>query len=292
MARAVAIAPREIAASASWTHIRFICLGSLSSSPILIVTLIMAWHTKGKLVFSDCSASLSHMSRSAATPFAARESLARVRMISTVFSLPWVSSSLAAVTQIRGSVGTCLRASFNTFFASWYGLNFANASHMSTDVGAHSTARLNIIRASSLFSRLIASFHNFTELGMNSRAFRKILALIGFSVSRREASSHSFTEWGRAFTAFAITALAVAGFSRRAASTQTSSFVGHCLQPWAIRCRAVGIFPATSSNRAAAIHPGPCLGLLRTTDFSRVRAFLMSLTSASDCTFSAFKSVR
>mmetsp|Transcript_96068 Transcript_96068/g.256702 ORF Transcript_96068/g.256702 Transcript_96068/m.256702 type:complete len:293 (-) Transcript_96068:336-1214(-) len=292
MARAVAMAPREIAASASWTHMRFICFGSLSSNPILIVTLMIAWQTRGKLVFSDCSASFSHMSRSAATPFAANESLARARMTSTVRSLPWVSSSLAAVTQIRGSVGTCLRASLSTFFASWYGLNFASASHISTEVGAHSTARLNMIRASSLFSRLMASFHSFTELGMNSRALRRIFALIGFSVSRRAASSQSFTEWGRAFTALAITAFAVAGFSRRAASTHTSSFVGHCLHPWAIKCRAVGIFPATSSSRAAASHPGPCLGLLRITDRSSVRAFLISRTSASLCTFSAFKSVR
>lgn len=37
----------------------------------------------------------------------------------------------------------------------------------------------------------------------------------------------------------------------------------------------------SSSSRAAAIQPGPCLGLVWITDFSSSRAFLMSLISAS-----------
>mmetsp|Transcript_87491 Transcript_87491/g.242697 ORF Transcript_87491/g.242697 Transcript_87491/m.242697 type:complete len:233 (+) Transcript_87491:2263-2961(+) len=232
------------------------------------------------------------MSRSGVTPLAASESMARVRISSTIFSLPCVSSSLAAVTQMTGLVGMCLRASFSTRCASLYEDNFARASHISTLWGTHSTARLSITRASTSSSRLTASFHRRTELGMNSKAFRSTRALACTSCSRFAASIQSRTLCGKDLTAFATTAFALWGFSKRAASSQTSSLFGQCLQPCAISWRADWTFPATSSSRAAAIQPGPCLGFDVITLFSSVRAFLMSLMSASDCTCRAFKSVR
>mmetsp|Transcript_36360 Transcript_36360/g.79266 ORF Transcript_36360/g.79266 Transcript_36360/m.79266 type:complete len:286 (-) Transcript_36360:1072-1929(-) len=279
------------AASASWIQFCFMPLTS-SSTPTLIVTFTMAWHALMKPVFSASSACLSHMSRSGVTPLAASESMARVRMSSTIFSLPCVSSSLAAVTQMTGLVGMCLRASFSTFWASLYDESFERASHISTLWGTHSTARLSMTRASISSSRETASFHRRTELGMNSRALRRTRAFAWTSCSRLAASIQRRTLWGSDFTALATTAFAFWGFSRRAASSQTSSLFGQCLQPCAISWRADCTLPATSSRRAAAIQPGPCLGLLVITLFSSVRAFLMSLISASDCTCSAFRSVR
>ena len=56
--------------------------------------------------------------------------------------------------------------------------------------------------------------------------------------------------------------------------------------------RACAVFPAASSTRADAIQPGPCLGLVSRTDFSRRRALLMSPTSAADAIFVAERLVR
>mmetsp|Transcript_32518 Transcript_32518/g.98301 ORF Transcript_32518/g.98301 Transcript_32518/m.98301 type:complete len:286 (+) Transcript_32518:448-1305(+) len=280
-----------IAASASWIQFCFMPLTS-SSTPTLIVTLTMAWHVLMKPVFSASSACFNHMSRSGVTPLAAKESIARVRINSTIFSLPCVSSSFDAVTQMTGLVGMCFRASLSTFCASLYEDNFARASHISTLWGTHSTARLSMTLASTSSSKLTASFHKRTELGMNSRAFRNTRAFAWTSCSRFAASIQRRTLWGNDLTALATTAFALCGFSSRAASSHTSSLFGQCLHPWAINWRADCTLPATSSRREAAIHPGPCLGLLVITDFNKVRAFLMSLMSASDCTCKAFKSVK
>mmetsp|Transcript_92524 Transcript_92524/g.293430 ORF Transcript_92524/g.293430 Transcript_92524/m.293430 type:complete len:292 (+) Transcript_92524:1433-2308(+) len=291
MARATSMEFLLTAASASCTQFCFMPFTS-SSTPTLIVTFTMAWHVLMKPVFSASSACFSHMSRSGVTPLAASESMARVKISSTIFSFPCVSSSFAAVTQMTGLVGMCFRASFSTRCASLYEDSFAKASHISTLCGTHSTARLSMTRASASSSKLTASFHRRTELGMNSRALRSTRALACTSCSRLAASIHRRTLCGRDFTALATTALALCGFSRRAASSQTSSLLGQCLQPCAMSWRADCTLPATSSSRAAAIQPGPCLGFDVITLFSSVRAFLMSLMSASDCTCRALRSVR
>ena len=57
-----------------------------------------------------------------------------------------------------------------------YVSNLANANHMLTEVGTHSTARLNIMRASSSSSsNEIAASHNLTEFGIVSNARRRTI---------------------------------------------------------------------------------------------------------------------
>ncbi|GIX62894.1 G-patch domain-containing protein [Babesia caballi] len=210
----------------------------------------------------------------------------------TMCTLPLDSSSLAAVIQISGLVGSCFRASFSTFCASWYGQSRASASHRSTESVTHSTARFSITYALDSSSSEIASFHSRTELGMNSSAFRRIRRLSLTLVARLAASTHTLTDLGTILTALASTACTYSGFSRRAASSHTSSRSPHFSHASAMISRAFAIFPASSSTRAAAIHPDACVGFVAITDLSSVRAFLMSATSLSLLMFIDSRSVR
>lgn len=60
-------------------------------------------------------------------------------------------------------------------------------------------------------------------------------------------------------------------------STHTSSFLEQTSHPLIIMFRAICIRPVTSSNLAAATHPGAWFGLVVITDFNNRRAFLTSL---------------
>mmetsp|Transcript_30356 Transcript_30356/g.116410 ORF Transcript_30356/g.116410 Transcript_30356/m.116410 type:complete len:202 (-) Transcript_30356:571-1176(-) len=117
---------------------------------------------------------------------------------------------------------------------------------------------------------------------MISNAFRSTRRLASVASSRADACSQILTLFGMCLTAEARTVFACSGGWRRTASSQTSSDVGHILQPWAISFLAACILPANSSNRAAAIQPGPCFGLVLVTDLSRCRSFLISPTSVSE----------
>ena len=56
--------------------------------------------------------------------------------------------------------------------------------------------------------------------------------------------------------------------------------------------RACNVFPAASSTRADAIHPGPCFGLVSRTDLSNSRALVISPTSAVVATLVLLKLVK
>mmetsp|Transcript_33225 Transcript_33225/g.59484 ORF Transcript_33225/g.59484 Transcript_33225/m.59484 type:complete len:229 (-) Transcript_33225:991-1677(-) len=226
------------------------------------------------------------------TPWFRSDLMARVTILSTIFSLPFASSSLAAVIQMAGSVGTASRALFRTFLAFSYVSSRASASHSSTCCGQHSTARLSRMRASSSDASSTAAFQRRTLVGMRSSAFRSTRARAASSASNRDACTQSLTLLGSAATPRASTALAFSGVCSREHSSQTSSLVGQRSTPCWISDRAVDSLPASSSNRAAAIHPGPCFGLVPITDLSSRRAFLMSLISASEVIFMLFRSVR
>ncbi len=94
-------------------------------------------------------------------------------IFATISVFPLASSSLAAVIQMRRSVGTFSRALLSTRRAFSYDSRRARASHSSTLVGQHSTDLLSRIRASSGSSSSTAAFHRRTELGTCSKACRK-----------------------------------------------------------------------------------------------------------------------
>mmetsp|Transcript_17012 Transcript_17012/g.52735 ORF Transcript_17012/g.52735 Transcript_17012/m.52735 type:complete len:219 (-) Transcript_17012:940-1596(-) len=206
----------------------------------------------------------------------------RSMILSTTEALSLASSSLAAVNHIAGSVGMVSRALLSTFLALRYVSSRASASHSSTCCGQHSTAWLSITRASSSDSRLTASFHSRTLEGTCSSARRSTRRLASASSSSSAARSHNLTLPVMARTPAASTPLAASPACRRLASSHTSSEPGHSSQPRWMMARAEVILPATSSSRAAAIHPGACFGLVAVTLFSSTRAFLMSDTSASE----------
>ena len=95
--------------------------------------------------------------------------------------------------------------------------------HNSVDVGQHSTARANIIRASSGSSSSTACFHKRTELGICSKALRYTRFLALFSDSKSAALIHSFTELATSLTALATTRLAISEGWSLVASSHTSS---------------------------------------------------------------------
>mmetsp|Transcript_9892 Transcript_9892/g.29575 ORF Transcript_9892/g.29575 Transcript_9892/m.29575 type:complete len:216 (+) Transcript_9892:447-1094(+) len=206
---------------------------------------------------------------------------------------PWASSSLAAVSQMAGSVGMASRAWFSTLRAFSYVSSRASASHMSTEWGTHSTARPKRMRASSTSSSSMATRHSLTDDGTNSSARRSTAFLRRGSASNSAARSQSFVDVGSLATAVARTARAFASEPcRRADSSQTSSESGHVSQPIRISFLAAMALPAISSTRAAAIQPGGCRGFVVVTDFKSKRAFLMSPTSDSVLTLMEFRSVR
>uniref|UniRef100_A0A2M4D234 Putative secreted protein n=1 Tax=Anopheles darlingi TaxID=43151 RepID=A0A2M4D234_ANODA len=200
-------------------------------------------------------------------------------IFSTMWMFPFASSSLAAVVQICRSVGIFSRALFNTFRAFSYVSKRARASHSSTLVPQHSTARESRIFASSGFSISTAAFQRRTELGMCSRALRNTRRFAFGSVSRSAALIQMRTEVGMRRAACAITPLAVSGGCSRAASSHRSSLCGFCSQPRMIRFRAICSLPVTSSRRAEAIQAGGWYGFVSRTLFSSMRAFLMSFMS-------------
>mmetsp|Transcript_2990 Transcript_2990/g.8184 ORF Transcript_2990/g.8184 Transcript_2990/m.8184 type:complete len:219 (+) Transcript_2990:144-800(+) len=212
-------------------------------------------------------------------------------MLRTAASFPRASSSFAAAIQICGWVGFASTALLRTFWALAYVSRCARAIHISTLWGTHSTARLNRMRAVSGSSSSTAAFHNRTLLGMYSRALRYTRFRLATSSSRSAARSHTVTASGISFTARARIPLALEGGCKRDASSHTSAFRGHARHPRSIILRASASFPAISSSRAAATHPGACVGFVDVTDRSSRRAFLMSPISASLFTLIAFRSV-
>mmetsp|Transcript_24624 Transcript_24624/g.33791 ORF Transcript_24624/g.33791 Transcript_24624/m.33791 type:complete len:224 (-) Transcript_24624:722-1393(-) len=149
-----------------------------------------------------------------------------------------------------------------------------------------------MMRASDTFSSSMAAFQSLTELGTNSSERRSTAFLRASCCSSSAACSHTLTEVGMCSTALARMDLATSTGCRRAASSHTSSESGHISQPCRMILRACGVLEAYSSTRAAAIQPGPCLGLVVVTDCSRMRAFLMSPTSASLFTLRLLRLVR
>jgi len=127
----------------------------------------------------------------------------------------------------------------------------------------------------------MAVFQSLTEFGMNSRERRMTLFLFLTSVSKDMALNHKRTDCGICLTALAKIILALSTLLRRAASNQTSSLFGHSSQPLEMISLAATILPANSSKRAAAIQPGAFFGLVVMTDFKSIRAFFISLISAS-----------
>jgi len=149
-----------------------------------------------------------------------------------------------------------------------------------------------MMRASSALSSSMAARHSLTELGTCSRARRRTTFFDSSAVSSSAARSHSLTLVEMCRMALASTALACSGVASRAASSHTSSLSGHVSHPLAMSVRAIASFPANASTRAAAIHPGPCLGLVVVTLLRRRRAFLMSPISESVDTLIEFNPVR
>mmetsp|Transcript_41753 Transcript_41753/g.102834 ORF Transcript_41753/g.102834 Transcript_41753/m.102834 type:complete len:210 (-) Transcript_41753:305-934(-) len=127
---------------------------------------------------------------------------------------------------------------------------------------------------------------------MFSSALRSTRRFLSSSVSSCAACIQIFTDCGKLTTPRARMARAFSGVFRRAASIHTSSLLGQASQPFWMNERAACSLPASSSRRAAAIHPGACLGLVLITDFSSSRAFLMSLISASELILRLLRSVR
>mmetsp|Transcript_34633 Transcript_34633/g.70734 ORF Transcript_34633/g.70734 Transcript_34633/m.70734 type:complete len:220 (-) Transcript_34633:98-757(-) len=214
-------------------------------------------------------------------------------ILDTWSTFPCASSSFAAVIQMLGSEGIACRAWFSTLRALSYVSSLASASHMSTEWGTHSTARPSMMRASAASSKPMAVRQSFTELGTNSRALRSTVFLRSrSSPSSSAACSQIFTLCGKWCTAWAKMVFALSELCSRAASSHTSSLSGQISQPSLMMARAATTFPANSSTRAAAIHPGPCFGLVVVTERSSRRAFLMSPTSASLLILMLFRSVR
>ena len=79
---------------------------------------------------------------------------------------------------------------------------------------------------------------------------------------------------------------------KRAASIHASSLFGHASHAFLARSFAAFNFPAISSNRAAAIHPGACFGFVFITDFKSKRAFLISEISAAELIFNDDREVK
>ena len=101
------------------------------------------------------------------------------------------------------------------------------------------------------------------------------------SVSNLMASTQSLVEWSLFLIAFAAITFALCPSLSRMASSHASSLFGQSSHPLAIVFLAVTILPASSSNRARAIHPGACFGFVFVTDSSKTRTRLMSLISTS-----------
>ena len=131
-----------------------------------------------------------------------------------------------------------------------------------------------------------------TLFGMFSNARLSTRRLRSSSASSLAACIQIFTELGSDTTPRARIALAFSGVLSLAASIHTSSDFGHASHPFWMKLLAAWSFPASSSNLAAAIHPGACFGLVEMTDFKSSLAFLMSEISASDEILMDFKSVR
>mmetsp|Transcript_41909 Transcript_41909/g.94687 ORF Transcript_41909/g.94687 Transcript_41909/m.94687 type:complete len:341 (-) Transcript_41909:969-1991(-) len=288
-ARAVSTEPRVRHDCASSSHVRF---RSSSSTPRQMELRTMEAQVSGAPAFSAASASLSHCSRSITTWSLVRTSTAFSMILPTISAWPWASSSLAAVIQMAGSDGIAPRAWFSTLRAFSYVSKRASASHMSTLWGTHSTALPSMILASPASSRVMACRQSLTLLGTNSSARRSTVFLRSNSLSSSAACIQILTLCGRWWMALARMVLAFSPDCSRAASSHTSSDSGHVSHPCLISARADTIFPANSSTLAAAIQPGPCLGLVEVTLLSRRRAFLMSPTSASLLILMLFRSVR
>mmetsp|Transcript_27996 Transcript_27996/g.51710 ORF Transcript_27996/g.51710 Transcript_27996/m.51710 type:complete len:281 (-) Transcript_27996:820-1662(-) len=271
----------------------------------------MAWQVSGMGGFAaaHCSASANHASRTAVSvvppppppppPPAAAVASTRVLtafwIISATFAAvaPLVSSNRAAVTQIDRSNGNARRARFSTFFAASYVSRRAKASHNSTAWGQHSTARLrSTLASSSPVPRSTAAFHSTTDVGIRSSAFLNTRLRASASLSSLAAASQSFTLTGKCETPLASKARAVSASCKRAASNQISSLAGHSSQPRSASCLASEGFPATSSRRATAIHPGAWVGLDWMTDRRTWRVRLMSEISASEDTCTLLRSVK
>ncbi|OMH79794.1 hypothetical protein AX774_g6783, partial [Zancudomyces culisetae] len=77
--------------------------------------------------------------------------------------------------------------------------------------------------------------------------------------------------FGSSFIACPNITFAFSTVCNRAASSHTSSLFGHSSAPFIICVLAAPIFPASSSNRAAAIHPGACFGFVTVTLFNNFR---------------------
>mmetsp|Transcript_58406 Transcript_58406/g.92839 ORF Transcript_58406/g.92839 Transcript_58406/m.92839 type:complete len:229 (-) Transcript_58406:91-777(-) len=206
--------------------------------------------------------------------------------------LSFFSSSFALSMKINLSLGQATRARFSTFLAFSYVSNLLKASHISTELGTHSTARESIIRALLASSRSMAVCHKMIEFGMISNALRSTAFLFSISCSRLAAFSQILTDFGIFLTAAARIFLASFGECKRAASIQISCDEGQASVPRRIIDRAATSLPAASSKRAAAIQPGGCLGLVVITDFSNWRALRMSETSVSEVMLIEVKSVR
>ena len=291
MARAVSALSRFMHSSASAFHVRFL---SSSSTPSPIVALMIARHVAmdGGSAFSAISASLIQFSRSMVTPCDLSDLTARAIILSTIFSFPFASSSFAAVIQICGSRGSVSLALFNTLRPFSGVSRRANASQISTCCGQHSVARARSTLASSSGLKSTSAFHSRTEFGTFSRALRNTRRLRSSSVSNCAACIQILTELGRDCTPRARIALAFSDVFNRAASIQTSSFLGHASHPFCMNVRACCNLPASSSRRAAAIHPGPCFGFVLMTLLSNSLAFLISAMSAALVIFCDPKSVR
>mmetsp|Transcript_627 Transcript_627/g.1343 ORF Transcript_627/g.1343 Transcript_627/m.1343 type:complete len:343 (+) Transcript_627:954-1982(+) len=262
------------------------------STPCSMVDRTMAVHVATAPAHSHSCASLIQASLLMATWNCTSEDSIFSIMRGTRCTLPCASSSLAAVIHVARSVGTASLAWLSTLLAFSWVSSLARASHISTDWGTHSTALASITRASATLSISMALFQSCTELGTNSRLRRSTAFLRTSCVSRSAALSQILTLVGSCSTAFARRVLAVSVGCNLAASSHTSSDSGHCSHPCSTILRAADIFPANSSTLAAAIQPGPCFGLVDVTDCSRIRAFLMSPTSASDDTLRLLSDVR
>mmetsp|Transcript_14008 Transcript_14008/g.30734 ORF Transcript_14008/g.30734 Transcript_14008/m.30734 type:complete len:253 (+) Transcript_14008:63-821(+) len=151
---------------------------------------------------------------------------------------------------------------------------------MSTQRGTRSMATPRSILASSSSSSSMAVHHSLTEVGMASMARRRTARFFSTVFSMSAAARYILTLLGMWRTAVARTVLEMLGGLRRAASSQTSSLSGQTSVPSRMMALACAIFPAHSSTLAAAIHPGPCLGLVSLTLLSKSLALLISARSA------------
>ena len=161
----------------------------------------------------------------------------------------------------------------------------AACSQIFTDVGRWRTALARIDLAFSTGCRRAASSHTSSASGQASHPCRMIFRAWG----AQSGEVRNGCQWRGAMVCSGDMACLPSRPLDHTRKDQKKAHNQTVLSPKTPTCT---IFPANSSTRAAAIQPGPCLGFVEVTELSKVRARLMSPTSASEVILRLLRSVR